>query len=138
MAYETTYGHDVIQVNGSGSFEVPVVGEQSYVQNFERIFGKRTIDGIDVQCTALLIPEPNNPYDKNAVRVLIDGILVGYLERASAKNVCASLKRMDKWGVALQVQARVKGGWYRSASDSGDFGVWLDFPSETLKSKTTK
>lgn len=120
---------EIVEVRQSGLFEVPVKGEQSYLKNFETIFGKRTRDGVDVECTALLIPEPDSRHDENAVRVFINGLLVGYLERPSGKKLCDSLKRTKRWGVVVQVQANVRGGWYRGESDKGEFGVWLDFPS---------
>ena len=40
-----------------------------------------------------LIPEPDNPYDKNAVRVDMDGLTVGYIKKGScshAKNLLSS------------------------------------------------
>lgn len=40
-----------------------------------------------------LIPEPDNPYDKNAVRVDMDGLTVGYIKKGScshAKNLLNS------------------------------------------------
>lgn len=129
MAKNKTGEQEVVEIQGSGSFELPIVGEQSYVANFEKIFGKRGRDGVNVQCTALLIPEPDNAYDKNAVRVVISKQVVGYLERESAKKLCDSMKRTKRWGVVVQVQASVRGGWYRGESDQGEFGVWLDFPS---------
>ena len=130
MAKSKTGEHEVVEVRQSGSFELPIVGEQSYTKNFEKLFGKRNREGVDVVCAALLIPEPDNPYDANAVRVFIKEMLVGYLERESAKKLCDSMKRTKRWGgVAVKVQANVRGGWYRSESDQGEFGVWLDFPS---------
>ncbi len=133
MAKNKTGEQEVVEIHGSGSFDVPVVGEQSYLQNFEKVFGKRGREGVDVQCTALLIQEPTNRTDKNAVQVFIGQELVGYLERESAKNICDSLKRLGRSGIVIKVKANVRGGWYRSESDQGHFGVWLDFPSETLR-----
>lgn len=129
MAKNKTVENEIVEIHGTGLFEVPVVGEQSYLENFEKIFGKRGREGVNVQCTALLIPEPDSPHDKNAVRVVISKQLVGYLKRESGKKLCDSLKRTKRWGVVVQVQANVRGGWYRSESDKGEFGVWLDFPS---------
>ena len=37
--------------------------------------------------------EPTNPYDKNAVRVLLNGRMVGYVPRERAVAVGASLPR---------------------------------------------
>lgn len=71
--------------------ELPIVGESFYQERLERYV--RTRDGRGVthgNLTAMLQPEPTNPKDKNAVRVLLrdaegNGAHVGYLGRADAK-----------------------------------------------------
>jgi hypothetical protein len=67
---------------GAG-FDTEVVGEASYTRQLRNIYGsgegRKTF-------AARLEPEPTNPHDANAVRVVIDGGTVGYLPRASAKR----------------------------------------------------
>lgn len=36
---------------------------------------------------ATLEPEPDNPYDQNAIKVTIDGIHVGYIKSGSCKHI---------------------------------------------------
>lgn len=120
---------EVIQIMGDGSFGVAVVGEASYRKTFEKLFGKRNADGYESTCFATLVPEPSNKYDKNAVQVMIDNKLVGYLDRESARRVVESLKRTNRIGAIVKVPALVKGGWYRGADDQGEFGMWIDFPA---------
>src|SRR3954447_18622508 len=69
---------------------VDVVGEGSYQGSLERVGGGRTVDGARIRDhVALLLPEPSNPYDPNAVRVLLtgsqsDSAMIGYLSRENA------------------------------------------------------
>ena len=129
---------DVIPIVGNGEFEVHVVGESSYLANFESIFGPCSEEGVDVFCKAFLIPEPENPYDKNAVRVTIAQKLVGYLARPEAKKLTESLKRVGRLHMVVQVDARVRGGWYRNPDTFGHFGVMLDFPDLASPAKKSK
>jgi hypothetical protein len=125
----------VIDVNGPGEFLVPIVGESRYLNAFEQLFGERDGSGIDRVVVATLHAEPTNPHDRNAVRVEIAGLTVGYLERESAENLTSSLARSANPNAVLRVRCRVRGGWYRDENDHGHFGAWLDFPSATLRKR---
>lgn len=62
-----------------------VVGESHYQENLEKARAAST----DPQPVfwASLIPEPDNPYDPNAVKVVIEPIgTIGYLARESARR----------------------------------------------------
>ncbi len=64
---------------------VSVVGESAYQGTLERIGGGRTIDGVrEPDHQAVLLPEPDNKYDPNAVRVVVlpEGV-IGYSVRPS-------------------------------------------------------
>lgn len=116
---------------------VDVVGEASYQDELEDVAGGRTYRGADELKTAVLVPEPSNPYDPNAIRVTIDGVLVGYLSRKNAELVSEYLNGLAAQGTLVSCSARVVGGWRRKGGDDGHFGVVLDvdFP---VKRKTTK
>jgi hypothetical protein len=60
--------------------DVEIVGESGY-QDYLRQLRRRRGD-----LEIVLRPEPTNPYDPNAVVVLIDNQPVGYLPRASARE----------------------------------------------------
>ncbi|WP_186766277.1 hypothetical protein [Falsiphaeobacter marinintestinus] len=51
----------------SGS-DFEIVGESHYQTALERLAGGKKPDGVEVDTGALLIPEPENPYDENAVK----------------------------------------------------------------------
>lgn len=53
-----------------------------------------------------LEPEPTNEYDPNAVKVLIAGVMVGYI----GKNNCAACKRRLEAGKIKRITAEVVGG----------------------------
>ena len=63
-----------------------VVGEGSFQGTLERVAQGRNEDGANVRDhAAVLMPEPTNPYDPNAVRVVIpSGGTIGYLSREDA------------------------------------------------------
>lgn len=63
-----------------------------------------------------LIPEPTNQYDQNAVQVLIDGNIVGYIKSGSCKHILnlISENRIEK------IEAKIKGGKYKCLRCYGD------------------
>jgi hypothetical protein len=65
---------------------VPVVGESHYQDNLERQYRKNGGAGHDLKVTAVLVPEHENNFDANAVRVDIEGQPVGHLQRQFAEE----------------------------------------------------
>ena len=68
-----------------GSHDLEVVGESQYQDALWRVAGGRTAERVRVEVQAVLLAEPDNPYDPNAITVLIDGAKVGYLCRDDAQ-----------------------------------------------------
>lgn len=95
-----------------------VVGESRYVRGLKKL-AKRLGGGPtgEAMTTAVLLAEPFNVYDANAVAVAIDGDTVGYLPREDAVNYSAVLQDLSRRGVAISVPARV---WW-SQADGGDW-----------------
>jgi hypothetical protein len=114
-------------ISGPGDFDFDIVGEASYQTALRAIAGPKSEDGVRRRCTAYLILEDSNPHDRNAVRVDIDGLTVGYLDRRMAKQYRAELAR-QKWSATMQADAVIVGGWKRGRSDEGSYGVKLDLP----------
>ena len=56
-----------------------------------------------------LIPEPTNPHDSNAIKVIVDGVHVGYIKSGSCSHVHKLLKenRIDK------IYCEIGGGNYK-------------------------
>lgn len=102
---------------------VEVVGESNYQPALLAAAGGKTPDGAaKTEHIAVLVPEPFNPYDKNAVRVEIRGRLVGYVPKAKARELTAMIREAR---APVGCRARITGGWDRGDGDTGSFGVVL-------------
>ncbi len=119
-----TYGH----LPGPGTFDFDIVGEANYQAALEKICGGRTKDSAEYLTEAVLYLEDSNPHDDQAVMVTIDGETVGYLSRQNARSYRKQLKQMGHERIICKCDAMIVGGWHRSASDQGKFGVKLDLP----------
>jgi hypothetical protein len=116
-----------------GRARVDVVGEGSYQGTLERIGGGKTIDGMrNRDHMAMLLPEPWNPYDSAAVRVLIVATQssqksgrIGYLSREDAVAYRPIIDRLATLGKVMGCRASLQGGWDRGADDRGSIGVVL-------------
>lgn len=88
-------------------YETEIAGESNYQANIERYCTPGTTN---IELTADLVLENDNPHDKNAVRVDIGGRVVGYLSRSDAKLYRKMLKagRADSSYAAL---VRGTPGW---------------------------
>lgn len=95
-------------------YKYEIVGEQSYQQNLRKIAGPKEDVSKSYECMAKVISEPTNKYDKNAVKVEINGLLVGYINKAEAKKV--SGRKVNKI-----VPAVIDGGWVNDDSE-GSYG----------------
>lgn len=75
------------------------------------------------ECAAELVLEPDNPHDKFAVRVEIDGQLVGHLPRGTAKRLGKRLR-----GLAAEGNAAVCMAYVGRGADNPNLGVVLRLP----------
>lgn len=119
---------------GDGYHETDVVGESYYQENLLHIAGPKTKDGYNLECRALLVPDPGNPHDANAVKVMIKGRQVGHLSRAMAADYVKFLAEQGNPNMALAVGAVITGGWKRQYPNGkwteGHFGVRLDIENQ--------
>src|SRR5512132_2873061 len=74
--------------------DLEIVGEASYQNALWSICGGVEGDQIRHQIVAVLVPEPHNPYDPNAIAVHIDGHVVGYLAREVARQYGPGLRSL--------------------------------------------
>lgn len=74
---------------------------------------------------AILEREPSNPYDKDAVKVTVDGEHVGYLPRKDAPHFGAFIEQVRKAGATCGVRAVVQ--WHGDRA-TGHIDVRLDLP----------
>ena len=128
---ESTRGAIVV---GDGKFSVHAVGTSAYQGPIESLVGGKTPMEYGVEpgheralFAALLLPDPDDLYDKNAVRVIIREISVGYLESDSAKAFVSALAQNGLDRAACR--AAICGGSHLGPHDKPDdalFRVRLD------------
>ena len=99
------------------SYAYNIVGEQSYQNNLKKIAGPKEEESKFFECYAKVSSEPLNQYDKNAVKVEINGLLVGYLSRSEAAKLAGKV-------VNKTLPAVIDGGW-KDEESTGSYGVKL-------------
>lgn len=121
-------GDDAIPVVcGPGEYRINVAGESFYLDSFAALIGQRSEDSVNIEKRAQLTLQDDNPHDKHAVRVTIDGYPVGHLSREHAR----AFRRTVRYGQLAEHEifecaALICGGWDRGEGDAGHFGVRLD------------
>ncbi len=110
---------------------VNVVGESRYQRALTRLAGGKRRESQRIRTNGEVRREPNNPFDPNAVQVLIGGEVVGYLPREEAAKYAPVLDQLPRAGYACD--AEIRGGW-RDGNDEGHFGVvvWLPPPERLI------
>jgi hypothetical protein len=104
--------------------EFEIVGESHYQRALARIAG-RDPEGVNHHCEAILIPEPTNPHDPNAVLVTIAGRPVGYLRRDDAFDYTDQLAAMGRTGQTARCPAYICGGFVDADGRRAFYGVKL-------------
>jgi len=115
----------------SGEYSERIVGEASYQAAIERLAGGSPEDGssCDIPVTAELIWEDDNPADDEAIQVQVQGMVVGYLTRTSARLYRRWMATAGYQGRRAVCGARIVGGRDRGPRGRGYFGVELDVPA---------
>ena len=90
------YENSDFDLTKSELIEEDLVNEKIYRINFEPIKTE-------------LIPEPENPYDKNAIKVIVDGVHVGYIKKGS----CAHVKNLLSSDMIEKISCEIHGGKYK-------------------------
>lgn len=119
-------GGRIAKIRGNGRFEVDVVGESHYADNFTTL-AKRHKPGDKEDESfgdAVLTLEDTNPHDPKAVGVTLEGLQVGYLSREMARDFREAIKR-DGLGKHRQFAVAARLYW---GGDEGHFSVQLDIP----------
>jgi hypothetical protein len=101
-----------------------VVGESFYQGNLEKVAGPKASEGADFPCLALLVFDDANPHDEKAVRVEVDGLVVGHLSRPTARVYRKAMADAGLGRGPHPCNAVIVGGWRRPGSE-GSFGIKL-------------
>ena len=116
-AKKTVHGTSINAALNNTSYAYNIVGEQSYQNNLKKIAGPKEEESKFFECYAKVSSEPLNQYDKNAVKVEINGLLVGYLSKSEAAKLSSKV-------VNKTVPAVIDGGW-KDEESTGSYGVKL-------------
>lgn len=122
--------------------DLEVSGEAYYRDGIGKIFRSlgRPEGGVTMQ-TAYLIPEPNNQYDRNAVRVVVMGEQVGHVPQevsAAIARVCAGVGRGNVATVLARIWARNDDGTWRgrvTLAFSGERESEKDYAADRQRSE---
>jgi hypothetical protein len=98
--------------------DLTIVGE-SFHQAYIRQVDRRARGG---EFEIVLRAEPNNPYDRNAVAVLVDGKPVGHLAKETAANWQQEILAAEAGGFVVAGRAQVFGGT-KAKPSVGVFGA---------------
>lgn len=108
-------------IPNNASYIYNIVGEQSYQKNLKKIAGSKEEESKFFECYAKVSSEPFNQYDKNAVKVEINGLVVGYLSKGEAAKLAGKV-------INKTVPAVIDGGW-KDEDSIGSYGVKLAITS---------
>jgi hypothetical protein len=108
----------------AGEETLEVVGESFHQDALWKLVGGRTTKLVNCPIRATLVPEPDNPNDRNAVMVQIGGRCVGHLSRGDASAYLPGLQRLLVHG-SVGLEGVIVGGG-RRADGIGFLGVFLD------------
>ncbi|MBY0566484.1 MAG: HIRAN domain-containing protein [Hyphomonadaceae bacterium] len=117
-----------LEITGPGQFAVDVVGVSRRQDVLAAVVERHGRSGRTVTVDAILVLEDSNPHDANAVRVEIDGALIGYLSRDNARRCRADLAAAGQPRATVRCKARIVGGFETSDGERAHFGVRLDLP----------
>jgi hypothetical protein len=117
---------------GSNWKNISVAGVTHYqdalwaLTGLDRAEAEAAGEPIGVEAVAELEPEPGNPHDPRAVKVLIEGSHVGYLSRRHARRYRRQIRAKREAGEPVLVDAFIRGLW--RPVDSSTLGITLQLP----------
>lgn len=122
-----------------GRTDLDVVGESFYQEALWHVGGGVTRERVRQEIIAMLIPEPNNQYDENAIAVYIGGLKVGHIGAEDAENMIDGLNRQisDNPGKFIALSGVIAGGGMRD-DGLGRLGVFLNYDPSDFGIKIVK
>ena len=120
-------------IEGPGEYRINVAGESFYPESFAALVGPRREDAVDIRTMARVSLQDDNPHDKLAVSVSIDGYQVGHLPRKAARAFRRTVRygRLSEYET-FECAAMICGGWNKGGGDAGNYGVRLDLELDDM------
>ena len=109
FAHEKDIFHNLMEINPEFSYT-----KKELIENC--VAGFPVYKWIPKELPAELIPEPDNKYDPNAVRVVYGGITIGHIPRESCLDVLAVINE----GRLLNVAVEITGGNFKLLEEDYD------------------
>lgn len=109
-----------------GEFDFEVVGESFYQKAIKKIAGDHGDDPAQIETTALIVPDDQNPHDEKAVRIDIDGMTVGHMIRQDARSFRRRLASKKLGPAITSCHALIVGGYKMKDGTRASYGVQLD------------
>ncbi len=101
QASDSIHGDEV----DSGGYEYEVVGESFQRENLLKLIrAHEAFDSGQIVATAVLEPEPTNEFDSTAVKVVVEGVQVGYIAASDSGVVTAMIKKSGKKSFEVPVR----------------------------------
>lgn len=101
QAAESTQGPEVVMVNemseDDSEYNYGVVGESFQRDHLMALIrAHEAFENGEIVTTAVLEPEPTNPFDSSAVKVVIEGVQVGYIAKFDSAAVTKMIEKSGK------------------------------------------
>lgn len=74
-----------------------------------------------------LVPEPDNEYDQNAVKVVVDGVHIGYIKKGN----CSQVKNLMAGDKIDHIGIWIGGGKYKNVMDDSGYDEKPNYSLET-------
>lgn len=124
----------------SGEKRLEVRGEVYYQDALAQLAGPKTEDGYDLPVDCVLIREPDNEFDANAIAVYAaqahtdKAVMVGHVNRVAAVVWAPVIDAKNAAGEQVGLVGRIRGGWERGDGDSGYYGITLFYDPADFES----
>ncbi|MDI6748817.1 MAG: HIRAN domain-containing protein [Pseudomonadota bacterium] len=96
---------------------IKLLVQSSPLAGFQYHAGEALWDEMRIGDRLALIREPDNPYDRRAVRVEWRGVMLGYLPRAENEAVAAAMDRGEQIEGRIAALVKHKNPWRRLRID---------------------
>ena len=99
-------GIQIVSKANDSDFNYDVVGESFQRDHLMALIrAHKAFETGEILATAVLEPEPTNPFDSTAVKVVIEGVQVGYIAKFDSGAVTKMIEKSEK--KSYEVPARI-------------------------------